>query len=175
MATNLQFIKEENITTASANIQFDNFFNTAEYDKYCIIYSGFYKSVISDSSLRLIDNSGSTISDTEYEFATINLRSGSSFTFNKETGATNLRRFFGRPDTIASSEPSNGIIYVHNPLDSSKFTYFYGQSQYSESNTEVGNKFIGVHKSAETIRGITIFGNSGHNFTSGKICLYGVK
>ena len=86
-----------------------------------------------------------------------------------------MRRFFGRPDTIASNEPSNGIIYVHNPLDSSKFTYFYGQSQYSESNTEVGNKFIGVHKNAETIRGITIFGNSGHNFTRGKICLYGVK
>ena len=74
MATNLQFIKEVNITSASANIQFDNFFNSAEYDKYCIIYSGFYKTVVSDSSLRLIDNSGSTISDTEYEFATINLR-----------------------------------------------------------------------------------------------------
>ena len=38
-----------------------------------------------------------------------------------------------------------------------------------------GNKFMGVHKSAERIRGITIFGNSGHNFTSGKITLFGVK
>ena len=175
MATNLQFIKEVNITSASANIQFDNFFNSAEYDKYCIIYSGFYKTVVSDSSLRLIDNSGSTISDTEYEFATINLRPSSSFTFNKETGATNLRRFFGRPDTESSGESSNGIIYVFDPLDSSKFTYFIGQSSYSETSTEIGNKFFGVHKSAETIRGITIFGNSGHNFTSGKICLYGVK
>ena len=175
MATNLQFIKEENITTASANIQFDNFFDTEEYDKYCIIYSGFYKTVVSDSSLRLIDNSGSTISGTEYEFATINLRPASSFTFNKETGATNLRRFFGRPDTESSGESSNVVIYVFDPLDSGKFTYFIGQSSYCETGTEIGNKFMGVHKSAERIRGITIFGNSGHNFTSGKITLFGVK
>ena len=175
MATNLQFIKEENITTASANIEFDNFFNTQEYETYCIIYSGFYKTVCSDSSLRLIDNSGSTITATEYEFATLNLRCSSTFSKNQETGATNLRRFFGRPDTESSGEPSNGVIYVYNPLDSTKFTYFHGQSAYCETNTEIGNRFVGVHKSAETIRGITIFGNSGHNFTSGKICLYGVK
>ncbi|BAQ84718.1 2-phosphosulfolactate phosphatase [uncultured Mediterranean phage uvMED] len=175
MATNLQFIKQETVTTASSLVEFDNFFNTQEYDTYCIIYSDIHLASLSDTSMRLIDNSGSVITATEYEFATLNLRCSSTFSKNQETGATNLRRFFGRPDTESSGEPSNGVIYVYNPLDSTKFTYFHGQSAYCETNTEIGNRFVGVHKSAETIRGFAIFNNAGTNVTSGKISLYGVQ
>ena len=45
----------------------------------------------------------------------------------------------------------------------------------SEVTVTKDNPIVGAHKSAERIRGITIFGNSGHNFTSGKITLFGVK
>ena len=121
--------------------------------------------------IRLLDSSGSSISASEYDSANLVLRYGSSFTELRETSATQFT--YGAGYVIDSNVGSGGLIaYIYNPYDSSSYTFL--QHQQANSTGHSGQKYIGVHKSAEQISGIQIRVDSGTIERLGA-SVYGVK
>lgn len=174
MATNLQFITAVEITSSQSTTNVDNIFSSY-YDVYKIVLRGISTVGTSDLDLnaRLIDNSGSVISDNEYDYAVLQLKSGSSFTENKNTN-------FSRIDRISFSDQSpesqGCVLYVYNPNDSSSYTFLNWQETHSRIGSGGGFKGIAVHKVAETIRGINFFDvYTDRPYDKGTIAVYGVK
>ena len=81
MSTNLQFIKQFEITGGLVQtLDCDNIFSDS-YDVYFFTVSLKESSPGNDQwiRMRLIDNSGSVISDSEYDYAQLTMPSNSSF------------------------------------------------------------------------------------------------
>jgi hypothetical protein len=101
------------------------------------------------------------------------MRSDTSFAEDKFTSGTYV---YASALIDQSPETSNAIIYVHNPYDSSSYTFTNGQSAGAGGGAVRGWKSIGVHKVAETIRGIAVFEvNGSRPFEIGTVSVYGVK
>lgn len=172
MATNLQFIQKFEVTGTVQTLDCDNVF-TDKYDVY------FFKVALKESSsgndqwirIRLIDNSGSVISDSEYDYAQLVMPSNTSFyDTNRATGQdVILYSGIGYTDDTGNG----GSLYVYNPNDSSSYTFFQAQAGSTVGNVLYGTKGIAVHKSAETIRGIRFLSTA--YWGSGTVSVYGVK
>ena len=174
MATNLQFIHEENIYDSTSSTSVDNVF-TASYDVYMITCNNF-STVGTDGTflgVRFIDNSGSVVTGAEYDWADLELRSDAGFSDDNDEGATFMRlqgAFDQKP------ESTGAVIYVYHPSDSGSYTFITTQSSGSTGGNGRGGKGIGVHKTAETVRGFAIIETVGSRpYDSGEIRVYGVK
>lgn len=177
MATNLQFIKSETITTAVTSVSIGTTSNklfTSQYDNYCIT-GGLVMSSTSfaDIHLNVIDSGGSV--DTTggaYAYAGMRLNTNASFNDQNSTSQGYLNGFFG----IADLAPENNgfVTYVINPANSSSFTFFQGQTSSSVNGFIRGEKTIGVHEVAEEIIGIRLITANGTSSFTGKINIYGV-
>ena len=178
MATNLEFINSTSITAGVTTVNVDNVFS-ANYDVYYCNIIGFFHDVdISNGveGLRLIDSSGSVISASEYDYATLNLKSYTTFTETRNTSDTRI--WIGLlSDQLSDSGGANVGFYIFNPYDSSSYTFVTSQASGRNSGESLaGFKGIGVHKSAETIRGFQLYeSNSARTFGGGTINVYGVK
>ena len=174
MATNLEFITAVEITSSQSTTNVDNIFSS-NYDVYKIVLRGISTVGTTDLNLnaRLIDNSGSVISDNEYDYAVLQLKSNASFTENKNTN-------FSRIDRISFSDQSpesqGTVLYVYNPNSSSSYTFLNWQDTHARGGGGSGFKGIAVHKVAETIRGINFFDvYTDRPYDKGTISVYGVK
>jgi hypothetical protein len=79
-------------------------------------------------------------------------------------------------DQLSDSGGANLGFYVFNPYDSSSYTFTTSQMAGNNSAGFYGHKGIGVHKSAETIRGLQLYeSNVARTFGGGQINIYGVK
>ena len=178
MATNLQFIKslDFNSSPTSASLILDECFNE-NYDTYFVNItkvdgnlSGYYL------WLRFLDSTGTAITGSEYDFAGLQMTSNASFAEVKSTNTTliNYIGFSGSGGLDVDQYDNGTSMYIYNPYDSSSYTFVQAQSSgVNSSNTLYGFKTIGVHKNAETVRGIQIGGHSA--FYGVKISVYGVK
>jgi hypothetical protein len=175
MATNLQFIKETTTTVDRQTVVSLTDCFTTQYDVYAIIVNAqTYNATAQQLDVRLIDNGGNVISDSEYDYAFLQLRSNASFNEVSATGQTNWDRPFNTSDF--PPETNQGIMYLFNPADSSSFTFATSQgASMNGSGSLRGAKFIGVHKSAEQITGISIFMGSDSIGVGTSIKVYGVK
>ena len=174
MATNLQFIHEENISESTSSTSVDNVF-TDSYDVYMILCTGFSTVGTSGTFLgvRFIDNSGNVVTDAEYDWADLEMRSDASFSDDNDEGATFMRLQGGFDQ---EPETTGAVIYVYNPSDSGSYTFITTQSSGSTGGNGRGGKGIGVHKTAETVRGFAIIETVGSRpYDSGEIRVYGVK
>jgi len=179
MATNLEFIKSV-VPTETASLSIDEIF-TDKYDVYCIVLRGLQgiNTTAARYKFRFIDNSGSVISASEYDYASLDMRAGTSFSERKGTNSADMDVYWVT-DGEAGAE-GNAILYVYNPNDSSSYTFIQGQSSsYSNETNGQGIKFIGVHKSTETIRGFNMveFSNNASFALKagvGAVTVYGVK
>ena len=123
--------------------------------------------------LRFIDSGGSIISASEYEYASLRMSSNLAFTENKSTSKTRIE-YLGTLDQNA--ETMGAVTYIFNPYDSSSYTFLLNQSSGALSGVMRGSKTIGVHKVAETVRGINIIEQDGSRpLEEGYIVIYGVK
>ena len=173
MATNLQFIHKETISSSTSSVSIDNVFST-NYDVYKITISGVSTVGTSGTflAIRFIDNSGSLITGNEYDWADLEMRSDTAYSDDNDTGVS-FMRMNGVTDQSPESQGAN--VNIYNPYDSSSYTFINGQSSGITSNLR-GGKNIGVHKVAETIRGFAVIETNGSRpFDSGNICVYGVK
>ena len=174
MATNLEFIHQENIYSSTSSTSVDNVF-TSDYEVYIIVCTNFSTVGTSGSFLgvRFIDNSGSVVTGAEYDWADLELTSNTGFSNDKDEGATFMRLqggFDQKPETTGA------VIYVYNPNDSGSYTYITTQSAGITGGYSRGGKGIGVHKTAETIRGFAIIETvTSRPYDSGRISVYGVK
>ena len=171
MATNLQFIKSQELTEGAILFEMTDCFN-ANYDVYKIIFRGLYVSITNElsSKFRFLDTSNTQIS-TNYEYAVLKLLSSSGFQEQRSTNATEIQQnfFFG----TQGDDTGNCEMTVYNPFDSSSYTFTNSMS--SDTVNLDGRKNIGVLKSAETVTGIAIVGLSGYLFGGGTVSVYGVK
>jgi hypothetical protein len=170
MSTNLQFITSASGTSVSS-LSITGF--TSEYDVYAIHTPQLVNANNNDIQARFIDNSGSVISASEYDYASVVMNSHSSFSESKDTGATKI-------DNIGVNDANEtygvgSTTFILNPADSSSFTFLISQNT---GMRDIGQlrpyKLIAVHKVAETITGYNIFSEGGGNI-SAKMVLYGVK
>lgn len=173
MATNLEFIDSFEVTSSTSAFSCDNVFSD-KYDVYNIVASGICLVGTTQTNLdmRLIDNSGSVISATEYDFASLVLNANTSFSEGKYINGSLWNNVFGKDDGV---EGSSASIYIFNPYDSSSYTFMQSQASGDNGTALVGYKNIGVHKVAETIRGFQLLETATRPFDEGKISVYGVK
>tara|TARA_R100000426_G_scaffold12762_1_gene12640 strand:- start:794 stop:1324 length:531 start_codon:yes stop_codon:yes gene_type:complete len=176
MATQLEFINKTDITDGVVTVNVDNVFSS-QYEIYQIIFDGVFHNLdVSNGieGIRFIDNSGSVISGSEYEYAVHNLIANSSYTETRSTSATEIQLVL-IADQLSDGQ-ANGVLTVYNPNDSSSYTFTNFQGMGKNSSQARGQKAVGVHKNAETIRGFQLVEtNSGRPFGGGSIITYGVK
>jgi len=173
--SSLQFVKQvENTSGRITSLSITNCFPDIYkvFMVHCLANT--YSDLARQVDVRLIDNSGSVISDSEYTYARLQLRSNATYNEVNSTSDTNWDRPFCTNDN--DPDPATGILYLFNPASSSKFTYCLAQGVSMNGSGSVrGAKFVGVHKSAETITGLQIF-NSDNAMDSGtKLTIFGVK
>jgi len=175
MAGNLEFIKETiNNTYRATTLEVTDCFTT-NYDVYAIIVNGqTYNSTAFQMLVRLIDNTGTVITASEYDYAWLQLRSNASFNEVRNTAQTEWNRPFNISDL--APQTNQGIMYLYNPADSSSYTFAQSQSASMNDSTSLrGGKFIGVHKVAEEITGIQVYATSNVFEVGTSIKVYGVK
>ena len=171
MATNLEFIQSASGSSVSSLSVTDCF--SSVYDVYVFFIVKQDTTANGDTHLRFIDSGGSVISASEYDTAQFSLTSYSSFS---EGRATSSDRIFNvqRMESV-SAENGGSIHYIFNPNDSSSFTFHQTSVGGAVGSSGlIGNKGIGVHKSAEQITGFNLFPNSG-TYDTIKVSVYGVK
>ena len=178
MATNLQFINSTSVSAGVTTVNVDNVFSDNYDVYYCQVLGLFHDTDVSNGveGIRLIDSGGSVISASEYDYAVLVMKASASFTdTTRATGATflNMNTF---TDQLSDSGGANLGFYVFNPYDSSSYTFTKSQMAGKNSGDFYGHKAIGVHKSAETIRGFQLYESNGaRTFGGGTINVYGVK
>jgi len=170
---NLEFIKSETITSSISTLDIDNIFSD-KYDVYCITTTGLntVSTTGTDIDGRFLDSTGTVISATEYDYAHLNLKGEANTSESKATSADHISIMFGSTDL--APETTGGVTYVYNPYDSSSYTFVQAQISSRISGLFRGRKLIGVHKSAETIRGVRLVFVSA-NVDDGIVSVYGVK
>ena len=169
---NLEFIHKETISASTSSVSIDNVFSSS-YDVYKITINGVSTVGTTGTflAIRFIDNAGSVITDNEYEWADLEMRSDATFNNDNDT-ATSFMRMNGITDQSPESMGAN--VNIYNPYDSSSFTFINGESSGITTNLR-GGKNIGLHKVQETIRGFAVIEtNSARPFDSGNICVYGL-
>jgi len=170
MAGSLEFINSFEVTGTVQFLDCDNIFSD-KYDVYYLTVALKESSPGNDQWIytRLIDNSGTVITASEYDYAQLNLISNASFTDTRAVGANGI--LFGGIGYSDDTGNSAGV-YIYNPNDSSSYTFLQAQSGSTVSGTLWGGKAISVHKSAETIRGIRFY--TINYWGSGTVRVYGL-
>ena len=169
MATNLQFIKSASgfgVTTLSVADCF-----SSNYDVYFLQVT---KADFASNAYiwaRFIDSGGSVISDSEYDYAALDMYSNTGYTELKGTAQSAIPNF-GLSQS-GSADFGGLSMYIYSPYDSTAYTFTTIQSS-SYSTDGRGTKLTGVHKSAEQLSGIQLNRSAGDAFDM-EINMYGVK
>ena len=123
MASQLEFINKTDITDGVVTVNVDNVFSS-QYEIYQIIFDGVFHNLdVSNGieGIRFIDNSGSVISGSEYEYAVHNLIANSSYSETRSTSATEIQLVL-IADQLSDGQ-AIGVLTVYNPSDSSSYTF----------------------------------------------------
>ena len=172
MATSLQFIKSVSSSASVTSVDITNCFSD-KYDVYMLTFADIdiNGAGAENIDIRLLDSGGSSISASEYDYAGLVLRYGSSFSEVRDTSASQFLYGAGYVDAVTVG--AGGLIaYIYNPFDSSSYTFL--QHQQANTASHSGQKYIGVHKSAEQITGLQIRVDSG-TIDRFSASIYGVK
>ena len=165
MATNLEFITSAS-GTSTTSLEVQNCFSD-KYDVYFGRVGGSSSTTNSQINLRLIDNTGTVISNAEYDSAGLQMKAYAAFDELRYLNQTQWQI------NTYSREPFGGFtFYIFNPYDSSSYTFMTSQSSGNYALSHIGTKLIGVHKVAEQITGLNVVPNASINPT---VSIYGVK
>jgi len=175
--SNLRLLNETTISSSVSSVNITDVFST-DFDIYKIVVSGI--SLVgtsqSDLNMRLINSSGSVLSNSSYDYGHQIMRTDASFT---EQGATNqtlfLRTFAESTDQAPDS--TGAVVYVFNPNSSSSFTFILYQNMDAGAGLKIGMKGIGVYTRTDTISGFQLIENNSPDrpFNSGAIRTYGLR
>ena len=171
MATNLRYLKEFEATSTVSEILCTDAFISG-FDIYAVYITKMDVTVQTYSYIRLLDSSNNSIGDSEYAYAQQDM---SSSTGSFSNGKSNSANAWAAVD-IAGTDDAKAqghLFYVFNPENSSTYTYALGQSA-GYTSVGYGTKWIGVHKSAEQIKGIRYYRGSG-DMNNINIKIFGVK
>ena len=124
--------------------------------------------------MRYINSSGSIVSASNYDTATLTMKGHSSYS---ETPSTKVNINYGGLFNLTSGNESGGAVeYVFNPTDTSSYTFGINQSIGMYSTGTYGTKGIRVLKQTNSITGIHLYnGESTDNFGGGTVKIYGLR
>jgi len=165
MATNLQFISSFSTTSASTLLA-DNVFTT-NYDVYKIVMTPMSKSTDSEHLFRFLDSSGSEISSSDYDYASLEMYAHTGYTQHQATSAGSIAY-------LGNGDRNQTIMYVYNPTDTGSFSFVQYQSSGGTSSLLRAEKGIGVLKLSALHRGFIIRANTG-TYSDLTVSIYGVK
>ena len=174
--SNLRLLNETTISSSVSSVNITDVFST-DFDIYKIVVSGI--SLVgtsqSDLNMRLINASGSVISDSEYDYAHQIMRTDASFTEQRATNQTLFLRTFAE-STDQAPESTGAVVYVFNP-NSSTYTFILYQNMDAGAGLKIGMKGVGVYKRTDTISGFQLIENNSPNrpFNSGAIRTFGIR
>lgn len=166
---NLEFINSFDSGTGNTSISCDNVFSD-KYSSYFVTLRAGY-STQGYSNLRFIDSAGAVETSATYDTAILLLRASTSFQQRRLVNNDKIERI---NYTFNNAIGGNTSFYIHNPYDSSSFTFIQWQNGFESVGEMFGMKGIGVEKTAQTIRGFQIFSTSA-DIENNKISVYGVK
>ena len=175
--SNLRLISE--ITTTVANLISVTDIFSADYDIYKIVIAGLNQdtNVANEiNGIRFINSSGSLISSSDYDYAVLEMKSGTSFFENKSASASAI--FMGQRADQVGDGSNNLVFYVFNPFNSSSYTFTINQcAGFDTSENLTNGKGVGLLHQTNCITGFQIYdSDSARPFESGsKITTYGLR
>jgi len=169
--SNLRLINETEIGSGVSSVNIDNVFST-DFDIYYASFDVGTGSTGTSSELRLLNSTGTVISASEYDMATLGMPANASFTENRFQNADSIEQF---NYSYSTGIGGGNSVYFFNPFDSSSFTFILNQGSFWNGSNGFNRKQIGVHKSAETIRGFHLLRTSGTWTADTTIRTYGLR
>ena len=172
MATNLQFIKSIDANTGASSVSIDNVFNKG-YDVYFVTVTGLNIAGNRSPYMRLLDSSGSEITSSVYDRASLGMFSNSSY---GEYRNTNSSEWYYIPSLYINdaAKDSFASFYVFNAEDTNSYTFLTLQGGDYVAHG-LGMKTIAVCTQTALHRGFSFKHGGSENFTNGNISVYGVK
>ena len=167
---NLEFIKTATSGSGVSNFSLTDCFSDS-YDVYYLSITKYNTNSQNYQRLRFLDSGGSVISANEYDYAFLRMESHTGYTEVRQTGISSIP--FINTSTGAARAMGTGF-YIHNPYDSSSYTFTQFQGTARSSAEVEGSKGIGVHKSAEQITGVNVFPTTGSIYNV-QLTMFGVK
>tara|TARA_R100001126_G_scaffold97789_1_gene71379 strand:+ start:52 stop:567 length:516 start_codon:yes stop_codon:yes gene_type:complete len=144
-------------------------------DIYVCIFTNVFCASDDDINIR-VTTSGTPDSDSEYDYASKDLKTSGAF--GNTTGRSNLDDFdFSAGVGTSGQNSNNGIIYLFNFNDSNEHSAISMENvtTRTDSSDELfGFQGGGVHTVQESNDGISFRGASGNNITGGTFTLYKV-
>jgi len=171
--SNLRLINETTITSSQSVTNITDVF-TSDFNIYKITVQDISTVGTSDVNLnaRLINNSGSVVTASNYDYAVFQFKANAAFSENKNVNQSRIDRI---SFSDQSPESQGTVLYVHNPNSSSSYTFLNWQSVHMVGGNGGGVKGIAVHKVAQTIGGINFFDvDTDRPYNSGTIKVYGL-
>ena len=172
MAGSLIKIQEDLVTSAKATVTLTGIDST--YDVYKVVGSNI-KSASDDKDLLMrVTASGTAQSTSNYDEATKNMRTDTTYSNSYLTNMDKWQPFSALGN--AAGENGNLICWLFNFNNSSEYSFCTRESLYRVSDLELfGMQGGGVYTVTEAHDGVSFYLESSTNFTSGNFTLYGLK
>tara|TARA_R100001591_G_scaffold115844_1_gene131977 strand:- start:54 stop:575 length:522 start_codon:yes stop_codon:yes gene_type:complete len=171
MAGSLVLIQETTISSPVSSVSLVGINST--FDVYKVTFSNIFASADDDMQIR-VTTSGTADSDSEYDLASIDLKTSGSF---GNSSATNQTQWdFSAGIGTSGTNSHNGVMYLFN-FNTSEFSFVTMENATTRQDTSdelFGFQGGGVHTVAETNDGINFFLASGNNIAGGVFKLYGL-
>ena len=151
----LRLISETTAIAGVSSFNIENVFS-ADYDVYCLtLQSNGNVAGAFDVNTRFINSSGSVLSDSSYDKASLIMWDNRAFTESRNVNTTNLNAFLGTTDNLPES--SSGVAWVFNPYSTSSYTFAirqqFGNWFNAGSFESASRKGIYVYKQTTQITG----------------------
>ena len=168
----LRLINETIVSSSVSTINVTDVFSS-DFDIYKFVITGLETTGTTQTrlNLRYINSSGSVISGSTYDYATLRLKNNTSFTEAKSTTATYQQ--YGQIDQ--DPEGAGLLGYIFNPNNSSRYTFQLWQMGSAHNGGMIGYKGIGVEHTTASYTGFQIIDISSRPFNNGIIRTYGLR
>jgi len=170
--SNLRLINETELVDGVTTFSATDVFST-DFDIYKITINNLSHNsgTPAQISYRFINSAGSIVTSSQYDSATLQMKSNAAFTEIKNVNQTDSE-LMGYADL--SPEASGFVIYVFNPTNTSSYTFFISQNVSAVSAVVYPHKSIGVLTELSSITGFQIIASS-NTLNSGNMKVYGLR
>ena len=170
--SNLRLINETELVDGVTTFSATDVFST-DFDIYKITINNLSHNSGSPAqiSYRFINSAGSIVTSSQYDSATLQMKSNATFTEIRNVNQTDSE-LMGYADL--SPEASGFVIYVFNPTNTNSYTFFISQNVSAVSAVVYPHKSIGVLTELSSITGFQIIASS-NTLNSGNMKVYGLR
>ena len=168
-----QRLINHSIASSVASLSITDIFSS-DFDIYKITLSNFN----ADSSnpflqFRFINSSGSIITSSQYDSASLYMRSWNSFIEYNDTDQTTMKNLT-LTNSQTTADTGGAVFYIFNPFSSSSYTFVIGQSEAQDTAGTYSFKAIGSLTELSSCTGLNI-NFSSSNDVSLDVKTYGLR